>query len=325
MKNLLLVLSLTVFCMAVNAQDKIITVQNDTIECRIISVNDGRISYEQKFSDNRIVGKSIATSDVLEYLRSGKNSSRNIFMSRQREIPEHRLLFSLQSGLTHSLTDYNNLKNVLVDQGNPASEIDDYFKKLNNGYHLSASAHYLLTPFLGVGADYSVAYFSSKGDFLVRGYAGMNLPTYVNFKMDEKLFTQFVGPSVLFQQLVGNSKKIKLSETIAPGLVFFREETRGNSYQIYWGEDGYYNGEAPQYYNVSNSLSTGNTFAIKGGLSVEYRISPQLSAGVAGSFTWAKLHKLSVKNSTGQINDQKLENDVDISRIDYGFVFRYNF
>lgn len=328
MKKLLLIYLLFVSLAAAKAQDKIITTTHDTIECRIISVNAERISYEQIASDKLVIGKSIATSDVLHYLRTGKpdrfvDSIDNKKTERKR--PEHRWLFSFQGGLAYSLTDYSNFKNIFLNQSNSASDADNYIQKLKNGYHINASLHYLLTTFFGIGVDYNLFYSASKGKFLAQEFGGMNLPLYTNLDLDERLYAHFAGPSVLFQQFPDKKKRIKISETIIPGIVFFRNETRGNGYKIYWGENDSYIGQPPQYYEHANSVSQSTNFGAKGGVSVEYGITPQLSAGLAGNFMWAKLQKLSVKSSEYNKKDQELENPINISHIDYGFTVRYNF
>ena len=328
MKKLLLIFLFFVSLAAAKAQDKIITIKQDTIECRIVSVNAERISYEQKTSDNQIVGKSIAASDVLQYFRTGKRDSfGNMFdYERTKRVrPEHRWLFLLQGGLAHSLTDYSNFKNIFLSQDNSASAADDYIKKLKNGYHINTSLHYLLNTFLGLGVDYNLFYSASKGEFLAQGYGNMNLPVYTNLGLDERLYAHFAGPSVLFQQFPDKKKRIKISETISPGVVFFREETRGTGYKIYWGDNDSYSGQAPQYYDHANSVSKSTNFGANGGVSVEYGITPQLSAGLAGNFMWAKLKKMSVKSSEYDNKDQELEKTIDISHIDYGFTVRYNF
>lgn len=312
---------------ATKAQDKIITVRKDTIECRILSVGAERISYEQKSAENYVTGKSIAISDVLQYFRTGQASgSADRYQQRPvRQKPEHRHLFSLQGGLGHSLTDFDSFKNSLIWAGIASSQADDYVRNLKNGYYISAEFHYLLTTWLGLGVNYTFSQSAAKGEFLVSGYSGFNVPVYLNMNLKENLYTHFIGPSVMFRQFPGGDGKIKITEILSPGIVLFRDESRSNQYQIYWGDNEYYNGVPPQYIDQSNSLTTATAFGAKGGLAFEYCFTPQLSAGLAGNFTWAKLHKVSIKGSEYDGNNQELGEPIDISRIDYGFTVRYNF
>lgn len=328
MERLLLIFLFFVTLTAANAQDKIITNKKDTIECRIISVNAERISYEQKTSDKQFVGKSISISEVLQYFRTGNSdnfSSFNYPQKAKRERPEHRWLFSQQGGLAHSMTDYSDFKKYLLSVGNSASEADDYLKKLENGYHINTSVHYLVTTFLGIGADYNLFYAASKGELVARGYGDMNLPLYTKLGLDDRLYSHFAGASVLFQQFPDKKRRIKISETLSPGIIMFRGESRGSQFQVYWGDHDSYSGQPPQYYDQDNNVTKSTNFGAKGSLSVEYGITPQLSAGLAGDFMWAKLHKISVKSSASETDDQKLEDPINISHIDYGFIVRYNF
>lgn len=309
------------------AQDKIVTNGKDTIECRIISVGSERISYEQKTSENQFTGKSIAISDVLQYFRTGQSAgNKNFYRPKtSRQEPERRYLFSLQGGLAHSFTDFDGYQNTMVGSGVPISQAEDYIKKLKNGYYLNAGFHYLLTTFMGLGAEYTFFQSASEGEFLINGNGGMNVPVYANASIHEKLYTHFAGPSVLFQQFPGRNSKIKITEILSPGVVRFRGESRGNEYQIYWGNNDHYEGQAPYYYDHSNSLTTGKTFGAKGGVSLEYFLTPQLSAGVAANFMWAKLHKVSVKSLNYNEEDQKLDKALNVSHFDYGLTVRYNF
>lgn len=328
MKKLLLIFLSFVCLAAAKAQDKIITIQQDTIHCRIVSINADRISYEQKTADNYIVGKSISTSEVVQYLRTGEPGSFGKQIARpkiKRPRPEHRFLFSLQGGLSHSLTDYSEFKNLMLSAGSPASDINDYIHKLENGYHLNTSLHYLLTSFFGLGADYNLFYSTATGDFLSPGYGEFNFPIYANLRISERLYTQFAGASLLFQQFPDKKHRIKISETLSPGIVLFRDESRNNIFQVYTGGSSPYNGQAPQYFDQANSLTKSTAFGAKGSLSVEYGLTRQLSFGLAANFMWAKLHKVSSKDASTENNDQKLGEPIDISHIDCGLVVRYNF
>lgn len=326
MKVLLLSLLLSVSIVVAKAQDTIITTTNDTIECRIISVGEERINYEQIISGNNIVGKSIDISEVYKYVRS-EQSGRGMFDQYKliRQMPEHRFLITVQGGLARSFIDRSDFKNMLLNSGVAASKVDNYTRKLKNGYHLSAGVHYLLTASIGLGADYSLFYSTSEANFLIRGYGDMNVPVYVNADLKEDLYNQFAGPSVLFQQFTGKKKNIRITETIAPGVVIFRNEERGTEYQIYWGDNDSYSGTPPQYYSNSNVLVTSTAFGAKAGVSLEYLITPQLSAGLAGNFIWAKLQKVSLKGLNQEMENQELENAMNISHLAYGFTLRYNF
>jgi hypothetical protein len=327
MKRLLIALLFIIALASTKAQDRIITIQNDTIECRIISIGDERIIFEQETSENYAVGKSIATSNVSQYFRlnvPGVNMGsygRPAWLQRS----ERPYLFTLQGGMARLSTDFSAYKSWMTAIGVPASEADDYIGKLKNGFHINAAFHYLLFSNIGVGVDYSLFYSASDKDFLISGYNPMNLPMYVKQSLNEKVFIHFAGPSLLLQQFPGNSGKIKILESLSSGIVMFRNEIRSNDYTSYGSENAGFNTVSLLYYENANSLTTGSTFGIKGGVSVEYCILPQLSAGLTGNFIWAKLKKASFKNANNEINDQELEKAMKVSHLDYGLTLRCNF
>lgn len=316
---LLFLMSLTL----VKAQEKIITIRKDTISCRIISVGTERISYEQKNADDYVVGQSIAIADVLQYFRSGQSlPDSGLSASQQgRQTPEHPYQFSFQGGLSYLTNDFSTFKNSV----GAASGSDEFIQDLKNGYYFGLEFYYLLKAHLGLGLTYSFSEAVGEGDLLLSGYTGTSIPTYLSVHQEEKMYTHFIGPSILFQQFVGAGRKIKITETLSPGIVIFRDESRGQQYEIYWGDNTGYSGVPPFYIEQANSVTTGKTIGGKGGLAVEYYFTSRLSAGISGNFMWAEIGKASFKSLDYEVDDQKLDSRIDISRIDYGFSVRYNF
>lgn len=353
MRKLLLIILFFVSWAAAKAQDKIITVRHDTIECRIISINAERISYEQKTPDNQFVGKSIPMSKVMEYIRTGNakkwgglvavkpmrtsktgeslpaenvKKRGGLFAGKPGRIaPEYRWMFALQGGMAHSLMDFSSIKSYILLAGNPESDADAYIRKLQNGYHISSSLHYLLTASVGLGIDYNVFYSASKADFLMQGLGASNIPFYIKWDQDDRIYTHFAGPSALFLQYPDKKKKFSISETISPGMVLFRNESRNYQTRDYQGDNGNYNGQSSTYYEKDNTLTTSTSFGAKAGFSLNYAITPRLSAGLAGNFMWAKLHKISTRTATVESKGQTPSNPVKVSHIDYGFIVRYSF
>ncbi|MFV0378704.1 MAG: hypothetical protein ACK5JD_15535 [Mangrovibacterium sp.] len=135
MKKTMLILLCLLLWAGTEAQDKIITIQNDTIECRILSVGAERITYEQNENGNYTTGKSIAIADVLQYFRKEHASGMDgFYRDPARQKPQHRYLISLQGGLSQLTSDFANLKNSM----NTTSGVDDYFDDLKSAYYLGA-------------------------------------------------------------------------------------------------------------------------------------------------------------------------------------------
>jgi len=101
MKKLIVSLvSLLIFLplQSVIGQDKIITIQNDTIFCRILSVSDTHIQYEQN-EDGYTVGKFIPTEQVLEYFRNFQSSENTSNYQSLQPVRKHYLGFRFTNGV----------------------------------------------------------------------------------------------------------------------------------------------------------------------------------------------------------------------------------
>ncbi|MDR1182470.1 MAG: hypothetical protein LBL13_10885, partial [Bacteroidales bacterium] len=67
MKNVLFLALLFAFN-RMNGQDRIITVNSDTIDCKILSISETHLNYEQSEGEHA-VGKFIPVSQVLKYYK----------------------------------------------------------------------------------------------------------------------------------------------------------------------------------------------------------------------------------------------------------------
>ena len=197
------------------------------------------------------------------------------------------------------------------------ADMPDYYNRLKTGFHINTSAHYMLTGFLGVGAEYS--FFETS--------AGGNLPTqYITsmFLMVSEKYHQYMnylGPSVLLVQHPDSRRKFILSESLSVGTMFIRLEDQST----------YPNVDYSGYTDVTyNSLMTGNSLSAKLGLSTEYSLSRNISVGLGGDILWCSLKKASSEsrgpnNSSSSTKNKDLPQALNLSRIDYSFVLRYQF
>lgn len=327
MRTTLLLLLLSVIYKSAIAQDKIITSQQDTIECRIISISTKYILYETDHSDSEKKGNKIKIRDVNSYSRVS-NGNINDKSSNLKFLKSQRMQYSLKAGLAHLLTDYSKAKENLESYGNSLAAINDYYDDLNNGLHVGVDIHYFLKPWLGVGIDYTFATFSTSGTLSLEQDMVNNVQYINTSERNSKTFIHFIGASTLFQQLLGVNKKLKLTEIFSPGFIAYVVERRHyerlplNNYQY----GGYQPNSPPKsqwYYTNSNVLENGQTFALKGGLSLEYHITEQLSSGISGSYTWAKLDEISVTDYYRKSRTQEMPKSFNISRIDFGITIRY--
>jgi len=295
------------------AQDKIISINHDTIQCKILSISNERIFYELKSNDGSVSGKYIPLSQVAEFLRSPKALKKSevheLKSPKPEYVPENRLRLGLDAG--------GSTMPWYLDSFQSSSAFPDFYSKLKTGFHINASAHYMIKSFLGLGAEYSFFKTSTSGSTPIEYSSSVFL-----MESEEcRQYINYLGASVLFQQHLGVQQKFILGESLSAGVLFFRMEDQ--STYPYSSQSG--------YSDISNNmLLTGNSFSGKFGLTAGYRLFKSVSAGLGGDFIWGSLKKASYE-SKGSNNysysgdKEKLSNALKLSRIDYSFVLRYYF
>lgn len=311
-KFTLLPLFLLLFINA-KAQDKIISINQDTIHCRIVSISNERIFYEQKNNDGSITGKSMPLSQVAEYLKLHQPETNSYTDKpegpKSKFIPENRFSLRLDAGYSTMPWYLDNLQ--------LSSEMPDFYDKLKSGFHINAGAHYMIRSFLGLGAEFS---------FFKTGVSGSMPIEYTSsvFIMESEECRQYInylGASVLFQQHLDARHKFMLGESVSAGILFLRLEDQSTYPDV--SMSGYSD-------IASNMLLTGNSFSAKFGLTAGYRLSESVSFGLGGDFIWCTLKKASFESrgsddysySSGK---EELSDPLKLSRFDYSFVLRYCF
>lgn len=311
MQRLFLFCSFIVLATMVSAQDKIITVEQDTIECRIVSIGTENINYEQEV-DAYMVGKSIPLEEVATYFRLPQSTKNSFFQS-----PERPWLLRFNPGGSYMPW--------LLEDTKENFRFEENFDK---GFHLNASGHYLFSKYLGVGLQYSFLYSEIDGVFpSQRIVINPNYHFYLIESEKRKQYINYAGVSFISQQFLDRNKKLQLSETLSGGIITYRNES-----QIYseFPERSYYYGYG------KNTLITGETFGASIGLSLEYYLSPIVSIGIGGDFFFGLL-----KDSEADIEHKstydhyyydyyqpvhyELDNPIKLSRLDYSLSLSFHF
>lgn len=298
--------------LSVKAQDRIVSMNHDTIHCTIISINSERIVYELKNKDGSSFGKSIKLSQVEEYNRY----SQPVFNTKLRKVKPQKIanarenLWCLGLGIGGSTMPWY-FDNVETD-GMP-----DTYRKLKKGYHVNANAYYQVNNLLGVGVEYSINSTSFRGNVPTQS----SMSTYILVSEKSHQYIHYLGPSLQFRQHPDVRQKFTIRESISVGVMSFRLEDQNT----------YPNFDYSGYKEItSNTLLTGNTLSAKLGLTAEYRLDRKLSVGLGGDFIRGVLKKASFEskgsnNYNYSVQDQKLPQAMNLSRIDYSFVLRYQF
>jgi len=311
----------------VKGQDKIITVQKDTIYCRIISISATHIQYEQKDNNQNMVGKFIPIEQVAEYIPSSQlhETPYGTFISKQPQEPFARWRIGVQGGGAYLLS-FSNIEKGMQNMGIPQSKIDDYRKSYRNGTYFGADVHYLITPFLGVGLKYSLFTTSAKFDYIFdAGYiyynfssAGYYIPTYYSLGEKNKIYVNYIGPSVVFQQWLDKNRKFRMNEELSIGYARYREEDQLDP--LLYINTGY------GVTSFNNMLAEGNTWGGNVQISFEYYPLTWLSVGAnaGASLATFKTMKLSTKDMS-ITQDLDPDNRIDMSGIDYSVSVRFHF
>jgi len=284
-----------------SAQDKIITINNDTIHCRIVSINDVAIRYEEAYGGKVVVGKLIPLDKVAEYYRlPGKNST-----SVAVEKP-WQWAFSTGGGYMP----------WLLKSFNEAG-IYNECRKVQSGVQFMAQAHYFVNQSIGLGMQYSFFTSGINGDLLTE--INSIYPIYTYSYQRERHYLNYAGVSVLFQQTVGTSRKLFLTETISGGMLLYRGESQSS--QFLPNSSGYFTMR-------QNSLIEGATVGAGVGISAGYRILPDLTIGTGLDLLYGRLRKVDFSYRDSRQNQQEgdgfeLDSPLNFSRINYSIVLRY--
>lgn len=312
-KFALLPLYLLLFFSA-KAQDKIISINHDTIHCTILSVSNESILFELKNNDGSVTGKVVPLSQVVEYYRS-QQPEKNSKMSepvtpKAAYIRENPFCLGLNIGLSTMPWYFDNYQS--------STAIPDYYNKLKTGFHINANAYYKIRDFLGLGVEYSFFKSSIEASTPTESYYSS---IFIMQAEECRQYINYLGASVLFQQHPDAQRKFILSEALSAGVLFLRLEDQTR----------YPNVSQSGYSDISNNmLLTGDSFSAKMGLTAEYRVFKTLSVGLGGNFIWCSLKKASIESkgsnySSTSSDNQELPYPMKLSRIDYSFVIRYCF
>ena len=318
MRKIFVCLLLSVFVFLLKAQDKIVTSKNDTIFCKIVTMNTTRIFYEQT-DGTKITGKSIVLDDVVSYSRQTETTakqsqhSHSTATERRQIVPEKRMMLELSVGGA-------TMPWLLGSVGN--SEMDEAFEQLKKGVAVGVSVHNLFSSSIGFGLQYS---------FFGSGYRGDNFqtidpsyPIYMVGNIQSRQYINYVGPSVLFQQFLDPNHKLKLSETLSGGVFAYRNEE-----QFSMDVPGSSSSSSSYTTTSYNVLGTGLSFGGRLGLSLEYFVLPQLSVGVGGNFLYGQLSTMNLEyrdsgGNSESLSNHKMDNSLNLSRFDYGLVLKFH-
>lgn len=276
---------------AAYSQDKIITQNNDTIDCRIIRVSRNTIYFD-------LITSGIRTSGSLPL-----NSVQNYFFSAGTIAGEEgitgitsggRLQFEISAGPGYLTAGTKEAREVLVSQGAEPGRVQSYYKNLKTGWNAGAGLTYMITPEMGMGIRYK--FFCTSGN--LKGFFdpqdGVHL-LYGNY--GEKISVNYYGSSLSYHLRPGSQKLFLTYVSYSLGMVTYRNEAEYiNNYLLFSGR------------NLGIDVSAG----------LEYFISDNLSVVAGLSSFLSTLRKLKVTDGTNSTSIKlEKENYENLSRIEF--------
>jgi hypothetical protein len=300
MKKILpVVIILLGFVHSVNSQDKIITINYDTIDCKINKVSHNTIYFDLNNWGVKSSGK-IPLNNVLNYIISG-NPNQEVQKSADKGSGK-KVRFGLGGGAGYLIGSTQNAEDQMVSQGFTFDQAQSYYNDMKLGISANADFYMLINSDYGAGIKYKFFYNSSSIEGFVDPQDGVHL-YYTTFR--ENIYVNFAGASLFYQQFIGSKKSLALNSALSLGLTTYRDEAE------------YLHG----YY-----LLTGKNVGADFNIGLEYFLSSRFSLGADLSAFYSSIRKMKITDgiSTSTIELEK-ENYENLSRIDLSVGIRIYF
>ena len=241
MKRLLFIWGLASFCLATTqAQDLIVLVPNDSINCKITSIKKERIYFTYK-TETRSVSVGVPVNQIVTYKKNfypkSAITSGTLFQAQRRtDSSANATANAGQSGMASSnavvleelnmATDFSRMRfaaNVGISQriGNIATDVSSAAESnmtgMKSGFGYDVGLTYFLNQHLGLGAKYS-GRISGSDDLIVdatvlnKGY----VPTGSQM--------HFLGPTVSWRWYPNSAKREYWITNLTVGYVSYKEK-----------------------------------------------------------------------------------------------------
>ena len=318
MYKLIVAIILSCVFTSVQGQDQIITIYDEVIDCKIITITSSKIHYEVRDGKNRVAGRSIPLSEVDEYYRNTQQERLYTDMPYERRWnePFDRWKIGIQAGGSYLLGSSADAEKEMQEMGVSAATAKEYHKKYRIGMSFGADIHYFINKNIGIGAKYSLFASSLEIDYAMR------LPTYNGgfgyIREKENVYVNFFGPSVFLQNPLDRGKKFFICGELSAGYARYRDEERFDRNQVVFITSG----NVPVY----NLLTQGGAFGGYARLSLEYCPVTWLTINASTAYflsTFKKV-KISYRDRSETIDLDKKDYQ-DMSRIDYSLGMNFRF
>lgn len=265
-----------------SGQDRIITLNNDTIVCKIKKVTGSYIHFDVSTQGVTTSGR-VPRSGVLSYTVSSPEASVPVY-----EVVKTRssggLRLGLNGGMGYLTSSSKQAEEAMVSLGLTEEKARSYYSDLKTGWYGSADAIWMINQKYGAGLRYK--FFNTTATTEGYFYPGDGVNLYYSI-FGENIYVNYAGASIFYREPIGEKENWSLYASFSLGMAFYRNES-----EIFYG----------------NYLITGNTLGLDGSLGLEYRITPVISAGAEFSIFAGQIRKFNLTD--GEMNETvELEKD----------------
>jgi hypothetical protein len=278
------------------AQDKIITLNRDTINCLITKTSGREIRFKINTGVVSTTGK-IQKKNVLGYITSGNNVQME--KNFKPQVPYLPIYLTLNSGLGYLVASSANAETAMIDQGFSPAAAKAYYRDLRPGIYISADAVWVNQREFGAGLKYKFFATSAKTEGFLDLQDGVNL-IYGSYK--EQIYVNFIAATFRFQKSINSSNSLRMNTNCSAGLSLYRNEAE---------------------YAKTDFLLMGKNFGFDTDIGLEYLFTTRLSAYCDLSAFYSNIHKM---NITDGVNSTTVEltkdNSENLTRIDFSLGVR---
>jgi hypothetical protein len=287
-KRLLSFLLFLFCCNFGKAQDLIITITEDSLNCKITQIQKELIFFFYEL-DGEIIKSSISMDKVIYYQKDYYVMPGVFIEKSEKEQNTYRgkLRIGAYGGFSY-------LTGKIPD--NIDLLLQDHLKRLKNGFHLGGDFSIFLNKYTALGAKYSI------------------------------FITQDEVNDVMFYDSLGNLFMGKIAERVlvhyfAPHIFLRAGKDAGNIFFVFDGSIGCLLYRNLGVIGLSDFTMKGFTIGISIAPGIEFKVTPTFSINLNAGLTVGILNNMTMRKNgvTNAINDAK-EN---ISRVDLSLGFRW--
>ncbi|NLD63782.1 MAG: porin family protein [Bacteroidales bacterium] len=299
-RNLLITLLLLGLASGLSGQDRIITLNNDTINCRIRKVTRNDISFD-------VITSGITTSGNLR-LAEIRSYSISTATGRSQDFKpvsgrtSGNLRLALNGGMGYIISSSEKAEESMAQLGITESNARAYYNDLKSGWYGGADAAWLFHRTYGAGVRYKFfnTVAATEGEIDLPGEYNIFFSEY-----RENIFVNYAGVLLFYRQPHSYYERFSLYGCISMGMAFYSNQMEFLS----------------EYF-----LVTGEALGFDGGIGFEYEITPYISAGAEVSLFNAIIKEIDITNGViDETQELDKENYENLSRAELSVGIRFYF